>query len=107
MPYAAITLMGKTGGGAVLTMIFMAVTAAFSSETVAVSALYTYDIYQAYFNPKADGRTLVRVGHASVIGFGIIAIALAIGLAHAGFDVSFITTVSGVVVDVYGVLCCR
>jgi len=100
MPYAAITLMGKTGGGAVLTMIFMAVTAAFSSETVAVSALYTYDIYQAYFNPKADGRTLVRVGHASVIGFGIIAIALAIGLAHAGFDVSFITTVSGVVVDV-------
>ncbi|KZO97506.1 hypothetical protein CALVIDRAFT_549294 [Calocera viscosa TUFC12733] len=100
MPYAAITLLGKTGGGAVLTMIFMAVTAAFSSETVAVSALYTYDIYQAYVNPQADGKTLVRVGHASVIGFGVIAIGLAIGLAHAGFDVSFITTVSGVVVDV-------
>ncbi|EJT97150.1 Na+/solute symporter [Dacryopinax primogenitus] len=100
MPYAAITLLGKTGGGAVLTMIFMAVTAAFSSETVAVSALYTYDIYQAYINPSANGKTLVRVGHASVVGFGVITIALAIGLAHAGFDVGFITTVSGVVVDV-------
>ena len=36
----------------------------------------------------------------TVILFGAITVGLAIGLGHAGFDVSFITTVSGIVVDV-------
>lgn len=100
MPYGAYALMGKGGVGMVLTMVFMAVTALFSSETIAVSSLLTYDIYKTYFNPKAKGKELVRVSHLGTLGFGIITIGLGIGLAHAGFDVSFITTVSGIVVNV-------
>ncbi|KAK6202268.1 Sodium:solute symporter family-domain-containing protein [Scheffersomyces amazonensis] len=100
MPYAAAALMGKGGVGAVLTMIFMAVTAAYSSETIAVSALVTHDIYKRYFDPNASGKKLVLVSHSVVIGFGIVTIGMGIGLAHAGFDVSFITTVSGIVVNV-------
>ncbi|KAK6462902.1 Sodium:solute symporter family-domain-containing protein [Scheffersomyces coipomensis] len=100
MPYAAAALMGKGGLGAVLTMIFMAVTAAYSSETIAVSALVTHDVYKRYFDAEAKGKKLVFVSHAVVIAFGIVTIGLAIGLAHAGFDVSFITTVSGIVVNV-------
>ncbi|CCH47100.1 putative urea active transporter 3 [Wickerhamomyces ciferrii] len=100
MPIAAYALMGKIGAGGVLTMIFMACTAAYSSEVVAVSSTLAHDIYKAYFNPKATGKQLVYVSHSGVLGFFIICLALAIGLAHAGFDVSFITTVSGIIVNV-------
>ncbi|GME82298.1 unnamed protein product [[Candida] boidinii] len=92
--------MGKGGAGAVLVMVFMACTAAFSSETVAVSSLWTYDIYKAYINPNASGKKLVIMTHAGVIGFGCIVIGLAIGLGRAHFDVSFITTCCGIVVNV-------
>lgn len=100
MPIAAYTLMGKTGAGGVLTMIFMACTSAYSSEVVAVSSTLSHDIYKAYINPKATGKQLVLVSHSGVLGFFVICSGLAIGLAHAGFDVSFITTVSGIVVNV-------
>lgn len=100
LPISAYVLMGKGGAGAVLVMVFMACTAAFSSETVAVSSLWTYDIYKAYINPNASGKKLVIMTHAGVIGFGCIVIGLAIGLGRAHFDVSFITTCCGIVVNV-------
>lgn len=100
MPFGAMAVMGKSGVHMVLLMVFMAVTAAFSSETMAVSSLFTHDVYKAYVNPKAKGNQLIWVAHSAVIGFGLVTIALAIALAHAGFDVSFITTVSGIIVNV-------
>lgn len=100
LPISAYTLMGKGGAGAVLVMVFMACTAAYSSETVAVSSLWTYDIYKAYINPKADGKKLVLITHLAVIVFSIATIALAIGLGRANFDVSFITTCIGIIVNV-------
>jgi len=100
MPIAAYALMGKTGAGGVLTMVFMACTAAYSSEVVAVSSTLCHDIYKAYINPNASGKKLALVSRCGVVGFFVICSGLAIGLAHAGFDVSFITTVSGIVVNV-------
>ncbi|KAK6204848.1 Sodium:solute symporter family-domain-containing protein [Scheffersomyces amazonensis] len=100
MPYAAYALMGKGGVGAVLVMIFMAVTAAYSSETIAASALVTHDIYKRYIDPNASGKKLVWVSHSIVCAFGVVTIALAIALAHAGFNVAFITTVAGIIVNV-------
>ena len=100
LPISAYTLMGKGGAAAVLLMVFMACTAAYSCETVAVSSLWTYDIYKAYINPNATGKKLVFVTHAAVIVFSIAVIALAIGLGRANFDVSFITTCMGIIVNV-------
>ncbi|KAH3666343.1 hypothetical protein OGAPHI_004532 [Ogataea philodendri] len=100
LPISAYAIMGKGGAGAILLMVFMAVTAAYSSETVAVASLLTYDIYKSYINPKADGKRLVWVTHLSVVGFSVVAIGLAIGFGRANFDVSFITTASGIVVNV-------
>jgi urea-proton symporter len=100
LPISAYTLMGKGGAAAVLLMVFMACTAAYSCETVAVSSLWTYDIYKAYINPNATGKMLVFVTHAAVIVFSIAVIALAIGLGRANFDVSFITTCMGIIVNV-------
>ena len=100
LPISAYTLMGKGGAAAVLLMVFMACTAAYSCETVAVSSLWTYDIYKAYINPNATGKKLVFVTHTAVIVFSIAVIALAIGLGRANFDVSFITTCMGIIVNV-------
>lgn len=100
MPFAAEALMGRGGVAMVLVMVFMAVTAAFSSETIALSAMVTHDVYKRYVNPEATGRKLIFVADGSVILFGVVTVALGIGLAHAGFEVSFITTASGIIVNV-------
>jgi len=99
MPYAALTVMGKGGGIAVLLMVFMAVTSAMSSETMATAGLLTYDFYQAYINPQATGRQLIRFSHTIVVGFGLVVAAIAVGLNHAGFSVNYLTTVIGIIVD--------
>jgi Na+/proline symporter len=48
LPYAAVALMGSGGAICALLIVFMAVTSALSSELIAVSSIFTYDIYQTY-----------------------------------------------------------
>ncbi|KAH8685368.1 putative sodium/proline symporter [Tricladium varicosporioides] len=99
MPYAALSVMGRGGAFAVLLMVFMAVTSAMSSETVATTALLTYNLYQSYINPKATGKQLLRFSNIIVPGFAIVASSIAVGMNHAGFSVSFLITISGILVD--------
>jgi Na+/proline symporter len=99
MPYAALAVMGKGGAFAILLMVFMAVTSAMSSETVATTALLTYNVYHAYINPKATGKQLLRFSNIIVPLFAIFSACVATGLNHAGFSVSFLITASGILVD--------
>jgi Na+/proline symporter len=46
LPNAAVALLGKGGAVCTLLMVFMAVTSASSAELIAVSSIFTYDIYQ-------------------------------------------------------------
>jgi len=91
--------MGKGGAFAVLLMVFMAVTSAMSSETVATTALLTYNFYQSYINPKATGKQLLRFSNFVVPGFAVVASSIAVWMNHAGFSVSFLITISGILVD--------
>ncbi len=43
-----------------VTMLFMAVTSAGSAELVAVSSLFTYDLYKTYINKNANGARYSR-----------------------------------------------
>jgi Na+/proline symporter len=45
---AASALLGKPGAVALLILLFLAVTSACSAELIAVSSLFTYDIYKAF-----------------------------------------------------------
>ncbi|KAF7544245.1 hypothetical protein G7046_g9823 [Stylonectria norvegica] len=99
MPYAAITLMGNGGAVAILLMIFMAVTSAMSSETVATTALITYNLYQGYINPKATGKQLLFFSHFITVGFAIFASSIAVAFNHGGFSVGFLITAIGIFVD--------
>lgn len=46
LPYAAVAILGKSGAVITLIMIFMAVTSATSAQLIAVSSIFTYDIYK-------------------------------------------------------------
>jgi Na+/proline symporter len=79
VPYAAVALLGKGGAVAVLLIVFMAVTSASSAELIAVSSIFTYDIYQTYINPTASGKRLIYMSHAMVVGFGLFMAAFSTG----------------------------
>lgn len=84
LPYAAVALLGQGGAVATLIIIFMAVTSATSSELIAVSSIFTYDIYQTYFNPGASGRRLIYTSHAMVVAYGLFMAAFSTGLYYGG-----------------------
>ncbi|KAL7187915.1 hypothetical protein ACSBR1_037873 [Camellia fascicularis] len=95
-PATAIALMGKGGSILLLTMLFMAVTSAGSSELIAVSSLCTYDIYRTYINPDATGKQILRVSRGVVIGFGCFMGLLAVILNKAGVSLGWMYLATGV-----------
>ncbi|KAF2308882.1 hypothetical protein GH714_022719 [Hevea brasiliensis] len=97
-PATAIALMGKGGSILLLTMLFMAVTSAGSSELIAVSSLCTYDIYRTYINPNASGKKILKVSRAVVLGFGCFMGLLAIILNKAGVSLGWMYLATGVLV---------
>ncbi|XP_057786662.1 urea-proton symporter DUR3 [Salvia miltiorrhiza] len=97
-PATAIALMGKGGSVLLLTMLFMAVTSAGSSELIAVSSLCTYDIYRTYMNPGATGKQILRVSRSVVLGFGCLMGILAVMLNKAGVSLGWMYLAMGVFV---------
>lgn len=80
LPYAAVALLGKGGAAATLILIFMAVTSASSAEYIAVSSIFTYDVYQTYYNPRASGKMLINMAHSIVVVYAIVLAAFSTGL---------------------------
>lgn len=99
LPYAAVALLGSGGAVCALLIIFMAVTSATSSELIAVSSIFTYDIYQGYFKPDASGRRLIYMSHCCVIGFGLIMAAFSTGLYYGGVSMGFLYLFMGVIIS--------
>ncbi|CAI2175923.1 3035_t:CDS:2 [Funneliformis geosporum] len=97
LPLAATALLGKAGAFAIMVLIFMAVTSAASAELVAVSSIYTYDIYRAYIHSGALGRQVIRQSHISIIAFGIIMSFLAIILHFIGIDLGYMYLLMGII----------
>jgi Na+/proline symporter len=60
LPYAAVALLGSGGAVCTLLIVFMAVTSASSSEYIAVSSIFTYDIYQTYIKPNVSRIHLIQ-----------------------------------------------
>lgn len=80
LPNAAVALLGQGGAVATLLLVFMAVTSASSAEFIAVSSIFTYDIYQTYYNPKARGKMLINMAHSFVAIYAILLAAFSTGL---------------------------
>ncbi|KAF7829133.1 urea-proton symporter DUR3 [Senna tora] len=97
-PATAVALMGKGGSILLLTMLFMAVTSAGSSELIAVSSLCTYDIYRTYINPNASGKKILKVSRGVVLAFGCFMGLLAVILNKAGVSLGWMYLAMGVLI---------
>ncbi|KAM3125677.1 hypothetical protein CJJ07_005093 [Candidozyma auris] len=98
LPNAATALLGKSGAVMALLLTFMAVTSAMSSELIAVSTIFTYDFYRGYMNPKASGKQLMLVSHASVIVFAYVMAGFSIGLYYAGISMGYLYELMGIII---------
>ncbi|KAL2809251.1 Sodium:solute symporter family-domain-containing protein [Aspergillus granulosus] len=99
LPFAAVELLGYSGAVCTTLMIFMAVTSAFSAQLIAVSSIFTYDIYQAYINPEAKGKRLVWISHLSCILFALAMAAFSTGLYYAGIGMGYLYLLMGVIIS--------
>ncbi|XP_048430877.1 urea-proton symporter DUR3 [Pyrus x bretschneideri] len=97
-PATAIALLGKGGSVLLLTMLFMAVTSAGSSELIAVSSLCTYDIYRTYIDPNADGKKILKVSRGVILAFGCFMGLLAVILNKAGVSLGWMYLALGVLI---------
>ncbi|KAH9833907.1 putative urea active transporter 1 [Teratosphaeria destructans] len=99
LPNAAVALLGKGGAVATLLVVFMAVTSAMSAELIAVSSIWTYDIYQTYINPSASGRRLIHMSHVSCVVYALIMAAFSTGLYYAGISMGYLYLMMGVIIS--------
>ncbi|OWP02432.1 urea active transporter [Marssonina coronariae] len=99
LPYAAVALLGSGGAVCTLLIVFMAVTSASSAELIAVSSIFTYDIYQTYFRPDASGKRLIYMSHAMVVGFGLFMASFSVGLHYAGISMGYLYVMMGVIIS--------
>ncbi|RAO66247.1 uncharacterized protein BHQ10_002259 [Talaromyces amestolkiae] len=89
LPYTVMAIAGKGGAWALLLVVFMCVTSTTSAELIAVSSIFSFDIYRTYINPKAHDRQVIRVSHWTVVIFGVFASAFATALHYGGIDLNW------------------
>jgi urea-proton symporter len=99
LPYAAVALLGSGGAVATLLMVFMAVTSASSAELIAVSSIFTYDIYRGYINPNASGKRLIYISHMVVIVYALIISSVSVGLWYNGISMGYLYVLMGVLIS--------
>ena len=99
LPNAAVAILGTGGAGASLLLIFMAVTSAMSAELIAVSSIWTYDIYQTYIHPNASGSRLIYMSHASCVVYAIVMAGFSTGLYYAGIGMGYLYLMMGVIIS--------
>ncbi|CAK0787068.1 hypothetical protein CVIRNUC_010284 [Coccomyxa viridis] len=107
-PASAVFLLGHSGAILMVTMLFMAVTSAGSAELVAVSSLFTYDIYKTYINKNATGKTIVRMSQYIICAFGCFMGVMAIILLEIGLSLGYVYLLMGVLIGsaVVPIACC-
>ena len=111
LPYAAVTLLG-TGGAAAcllyghkstsfadLSLVFMAVTSAMSSELIAISSLWTYDIYRGYLRPHSTIKDNIFQARVSVVVFALFMAGFSSGLYYIGISMNYLYLLMGVLVS--------
>ncbi|KAI2465437.1 Na+/solute symporter [Annulohypoxylon bovei var. microspora] len=99
LPYAAVALLGKGGAVATLLIVFMAVTSATSSELIAVSSIFTYDLYRTYFKPDASGKRLIYTSHVIVVAYALFISTFSVGLYYAGISMGYLYLMMGCIIS--------
>ncbi|KAF2155294.1 urea active transporter [Myriangium duriaei CBS 260.36] len=99
LPEAAVALLGTGGAVATLLLVFMAVTSAMSAQLIAVSSIFTYDIYQTYIHPLASGQRLIWISHAGCVVWAVIMAGVSTGFYYGGISLGYLYLLMGVIIS--------
>ena len=77
----------------------MAVTSAMSAELIAVSSVWTYDIYRIYTNPEATSTALVSKSHYAIVIFAYFIAGFSTILSYAGISMGYLYLIMGVLIS--------
>ena len=70
-----------------------------SSELIAVSSIFTYDLYRTYFNPNASGKWLIWMSHTIVVAYALFIATFSVGLWYAGISMGYLYVMMGVIIS--------
>ncbi|KAL2843242.1 hypothetical protein BJX68DRAFT_270251 [Aspergillus pseudodeflectus] len=71
-------------------LLFMAITSTTSAELIAVSSLWTFDVYKQYINPSASSKQLVMQSHYSIVVFSLIITCVGVIVGGGGIPLAFV-----------------
>lgn len=89
LPYTVKAVVGNGGVGALLLIIYLAVTSTVSAQMISVSSIVSFDIYKKYINPGAQNKHMIRVSHFGVIFFGLFAAGFSLMLHYVGCNMTW------------------
>jgi SSS family transporter len=95
-PAVASHLLGKGGAAAITIMLFMAIVSTGSAEQIAVSSMFSYDVYRKYIKPNATGEDILRVSRYGVVAFGVFMGLLSLILDELALSLGFVYLMMGI-----------
>lgn len=90
LPYTLKAIVGNGGCGAILLVIYLAVTSTVLAQLISVSLIVLFDIFKRYFRPDADNKQMIWVLHVTVIIFGLFASGFSIMLHYVGTNMTWL-----------------
>ena len=98
-PSVAVAMCGKGGAVAVLILIFLAVTSATSAQQIAVSSVFTFDLYKVYFKSDTSGKHIQLVSHAAVLVWALIMAIFGLIWNYAGISLGWLYLMMGIIIS--------
>lgn len=89
---------GKGGAVAVLLIVFMACTSISSAQLIAMSSIFSFDIYGTYINKRATNAQLIKWSHIGVVGSALLISTLSTALYKGGVDLNWLLYFLGILI---------
>lgn len=97
-PSVAVVLCGKGGAVAMLILLFLAVTSATSAQQIAVSSVFTFDVWKVYVHPSPRGQHMQMITHGAVLAWALIMSLFGLVLHYGGIGLGWVYTMMGIAV---------
>ncbi|KAL6450924.1 DUR3 Urea active transporter [Candida maltosa Xu316] len=91
LPYVLKATLGNGAVGALLLIIYLAVTSTLSAQMVSVSSILSFDIYKKYVNPQARNKSMINVAHIGCIVFSFGIAGFCVMLHYVGINMTWYT----------------
>ncbi|EGW30630.1 urea transport protein [Spathaspora passalidarum NRRL Y-27907] len=89
LPYVLKALLGNGAVGALLLVIYMAVTSTVSAQMISVSSILSFDIYKKYINPQARNKSMIRISHIGCVFFSFGSAGFSLMLHYVGVNMTW------------------